>query len=180
MDWLPYDLALLHSASRFDLSNQAGRTESARWLRQLFIRTVATLRPRLVLELGAAEASFSREVAPLLDRGEVHAFEANPYVHRKHAEEAQAAGVRYHNLALGRESGAATFKVGRSKDGKPLLPNKTNNSILTRLANVEYEEVSVQMVSVDDFVARNKLNTRSCAMWVDVEGLAHDVHPHRA
>jgi len=33
---MAYDLALLHTASRFDLSSQEGRNVSARWLADLF------------------------------------------------------------------------------------------------------------------------------------------------
>lgn len=174
-DWLAYDLALLHSASRFDLSDQKGRTESAKWLRELFISLVAALRPRVVLELGAAEASFSAQVRSLLDKGEVHALEANPHLYRKHRREADAAGVRYHNLAVGPQDGRVSFKLGTHKDGQELSPTKTNNSILEKALDIQYRAIEVDMVTVDGFVDRQGLTDRSCAMWVDTEGLAYDV-----
>ncbi|HEY5410511.1 MAG TPA: FkbM family methyltransferase, partial [Caulobacteraceae bacterium] len=153
----------------------SGRAASAAWLRQLFIDVVGNLTPRLVLELGAAEASFSRRIRPLLPKAEVHAFEANPYVHAKYLREAAAAGVRYHNLAVGDRTGKVTFKVGRGRNGAPLSPTKTNNSVLTKSADVEYEDVEVAMTTVDDFLLDHHVAERSCAMWIDVEGLAFEV-----
>lgn len=175
MDWMAYDVALLQSASRFDLTGRPGRDASALWLRRLFIEVVALLRPRVVLELGAAEASFSREVRPKVPKASVHAFEANPYVYRKHCREAAEAGVDYRNLAVGPRSGQTTFKVGRAKDGQSLSPSKTNNSVLTKPADIDYEDVEVAMTTVDDFIAGEGLEGRSSAMWVDVEGLAFEV-----
>ncbi len=175
MDWMAYDVALLHTASRFDLSDRAGRAASALWLRNLFLSTVSALNVRLVLELGAAEAGFSRQVRPLVPKAVVHALEANPYVHRKHRKEVEAADVRYHNLAVGGRTGQATFNVGRRKSGENLSPTKTNNSILTKIGDRDYEGVDVPMTTVDDFVAEQALVQLPCAMWVDVEGLAFDV-----
>lgn len=170
------DLALLQSASRFDLSGRAGRNASARWLSELFVGLVGRiLKPRLVLELGAAEASFSRRVAPLFHKTEVHALEANPYVFRKHLGEAEQAGVFYHHLAVGDAVREATLKIARKRDGAPVSATKTNNSFRTRAMDVEYEDAVVPMVTVDHFVAERSLGGRTCAMWVDVEGLALEV-----
>jgi len=174
-EWMLYDLALLHTASRFDLSDQVGRSASALWLRELFIGLLKELKPQLVLELGAAEASFSRNMSELLAGAEIHAFEANPHVHARHRERAEAAGVHYHNLAVGPEPGRTAFQIGVSRDGQPLKPTKTSNSVLQKPRGVEYRSVEVEMASVDAFTEQNGLADRSCAMWIDVEGLAYQV-----
>ena len=145
------------------------------WLRSLFIEVVKVINPRLLLELGAADAGFSRSVAPLLRKAKVHALEANPYIYQKFSAEAQAVGVNYHNLAVGSQSGQALFKIATRRGGQSMGPAKTNNSILEGIGDASYRAVEVPMVSVDDFVAEQGLVGHACAAWIDVEGLAFEV-----
>jgi FkbM family methyltransferase len=176
MDWIAYDLALLHTASRFDLSTPEGRSASAVWLSDLFISLVGeTIRPKLVLELGAADARFSRSVAAMLEDATVCALEANPYAFAKHQARAAAAGVAYHHLALGNAVKQTSIKVTRSVGSKPLAPTKGSNSLRIKPGDREYEDAPVSMVTVDHFVAGLGAGGSPCVMWIDVEGMAWEV-----
>jgi FkbM family methyltransferase len=171
-----FDLALLQSASRFDLSTQEGRTASAAALAELFKALVLMVaRPQVTLELGAHAAAFSRAVKAEMPQAQVHAVEANPYCHARFQAEAAAAGVGYHHLAVGEEVREAVFKIARRRDGKELSPTRGSNSLRTKPLDVDYEDAAVSMVTVDHFVAGQGLAGRPTAMWIDVEGCAFEV-----
>jgi FkbM family methyltransferase len=169
------DLMLLQTASRYDLSRREERDASNTWLVDLFGRMlVQAVRPELVLEIGAFSAEFSRRIRSKLPDAEFHAFEANPYNHAKFHARAEDAGVQYHHLAVGETVGACTFKVARKLDGQDVPPTKGNNSLRTKPLDIEYEQTSVQMVTVDHFVRDRGLAGKGAAMWIDLEGCAYE------
>ena len=66
MSLIETDLALLRTASLYDLSTPEGCKESVTRLRNLFYKLHQVLEPRSVLEIGAKEATFSRTIKKLL------------------------------------------------------------------------------------------------------------------
>jgi FkbM family methyltransferase len=171
-----FDLALLQSAARHDLSSQEARYETARALAGLFeALVIRAVNPRVTLELGAHAARFSRAVRAALPKVQVHAFEANPYTHARFLPEVQAAGVLYHQLALGEEVGDAVFKVARRRGGEELGPTRGSNSLRTKALDIEYEDAPVRMTTVDAFVDAQGLAGQPTALWIDVEGCAFEV-----
>jgi len=168
------DLALLQTASLFDLSTAEGGRASNAWLVDLFTRLVVAVRPKLVLELGAREATFSRSMRAALPEAEVHAFEANPYNYRRFSPKASAAGVEYHYQAIGEVVGPATFKVCTRKRGQEVSLTRGGNSLRVRAGGFEYEDASVQMTTVDRFVEQLDLVGETTAMWIDLEGCAYE------
>jgi FkbM family methyltransferase len=171
-----FDLALLQTASRFDLASQDERNRSARWLAEMYVRLVTrVLKPEVVLELGAHSAWFSRVVRKKLPEAAIHALEANPYNVQRFSGPAIAEGVAYHHLAVGDEVKDCVFKITRSKDGVAVNPGRGSNSLRTKPADIEYEDAAVSMVTVDHFLQSQGLAGRNCALWIDVEGCAFEV-----
>ncbi len=170
-----YDLALLQTAAHYDLHSREDRAASQRWLYQLFGRLITrAMKPELVLELGAFSAEFSRAHRVQLPDAEFHAFEANPYNYERFRPRVEAAAVAYHHLAIGETVGTCRFNMARRRDGREIDPGRGNNSLRTKPADIEYEPVSVAMVSVDHFVAERGLQDRPTALWVDLEGCAYE------
>ena len=170
-----YDLALLQSATRFDLRLREERAASAVWLADLCAKLVTeAIRPDVVLELGAYSAKFSRHIRPQLPDAQIHAFEANPYIHEHFKAEVEQAGVVYHNRAIGEEVKDGVFKIARMRKGKALAQIKGNNSLLAKPQTAEHEDVPVRITTVDHFVSEQALFDKSTVLWIDLEGCAYE------
>jgi FkbM family methyltransferase len=171
-----FDLALLQTASRHDLSSQKGRFETARALAGLFeALVVRAAHPQVTFELGAHAGRFSRAVKAASPQTQVHAFEANPYTHARFLPELQALDVGYHHLAAGDEDKDCVFKVARSRDGADLKLTLGSNSLRTKAQDIEYEDAPVRMTTVDAFAAAQGLAGQPTALWIDAEGCAFEV-----
>jgi FkbM family methyltransferase len=171
-----YDMALMHSASRWDLSSKQGRKASAGWLRETYQLLLSeALKPEVFWELGAFEAAFSRRLSAALPKTIFHAFEANPYNYERFREQVTADGINYHHKALGPEDGTAVFKIGRSVGDRELPPDMGCNSLLTKSGDRTYEDAQVQMVAVDNFAREQGLLGKLSAVWIDTEGFAFQV-----
>jgi FkbM family methyltransferase len=171
-----YDLALLQSAARHDLSSQEARFKTAQLLAGLFeALVVRAVRPQATLELGAHAARFSRAVKTEMPDLVAHALEANPYTYKRFRPAAEADGVGYHHLAAGDVIQDCAFKVARRSGGEDLKLTRGSNSLRTKAADIEYEDAAVSMVTADHFVAEHGLAGLSKALWIDVEGCAFEV-----
>ncbi len=170
-----FDLALMHSASRWDLDSRQGRKASAAWLRGTYEQLLLALKPDVFWELGANDAEFSRRLRAAMPRTTFHAFEANPYPYDKFRDLVTSAGVNYHQMAVGPEDGNAIFKVNRRLGDRDLPPEMGCNSILTKSGDRTYEEVTVKMITLDNFSAQEGLAGKTSAVWVDAEGFAFQV-----
>ncbi len=142
-----FDLALMHSASRWNLASRQGRKASAAWLRGTYEQLLLALKPEVFWELGANNAEFSRRLRTAMPRTTFHAFEANPYPYDKFRDLVTSAGVNYHQMAVGPEDGNAIFKINRRLGDRELPPEMGCNSILTKSGDRTYEEVTVKMVA---------------------------------
>lgn len=171
MSLIEADLALLHTASLFDLASQEGRKRSVDSLRRLFFNLHEVLQPKVVLEIGAKEATFSRTMRKALPDAKIIAFEANPYVYAKQrkASDPVADGVDYRHLAISDRTGEISFFVQVRRGGKAMKRTVGSNSLMPRLGDVETEEVTVASTRIDDFLAAEKLAGAKTA-WIDVEG----------
>jgi FkbM family methyltransferase len=169
------DVALLQSASRWPLDTKHGRKASAAWLSDTYKKMLLAIKPEVFWELGAFDASFSRQLRGTMRKTTYHAFEANPYNYEHFKQAVHKDGVKYHHLALGPEDGETTFNIGRRLDDRVLEPVAGSNSILTKTGDRDYEEVTVKMVTLDSFAAEHQLTSRPSAVWVDTEGFAYQV-----
>lgn len=169
-----YELQLRSSAANFALWNGDGRQRSANALAELFFGLVRTLQPELCVEAGAKTGEVSLRMKQLSPNSRVVAFEANPYNFKKYSEEFRhdEKCVEYLNLALSDVSGPVTFNIVSNRGGKEVSPNTGSNSLLERKEDgVIYERVSVPATTLD----QRFTNSKSAALWVDVEGASQQV-----
>ena len=126
------------------------------------------IEPDVVLEIGAHEASFSQWARTALPDARVQAFEANPHVHGKYAEELGAAGVDYRNLAVGPVTGTIELNLPLEIAGQSRALDSRMASIAVHRETGDSVTVTVPSVRLDDHVT---LAEGECAVaWIDVEG----------
>jgi len=148
----------------------AGRRKAlTEGLSEIVTALACALRPELVLEIGANEATFSRRVKAELPESRVIAFEANPTFFPARSAVPLAAGVEYRQLCVGERPGLREFKV-------PVFnsrPNRSMGSMLADLKSSEFLCYEVEAVTLDGYLADSRgLHN---VMWVDVEGAAGQV-----
>lgn len=165
-----YDQHLRLLASHYSNMDR-GRADSAAYVTQYFHSLVDLVSPDLFVEAGAYRADASREIKARHPDCRVIAFEANPYNHAEYRDALgfAEAGIDYLNLALTDEPGPVTFHLRARQDGQELRKVTGNSSLLRRTdASTEYEEVTVEGVTLDGHLAREEFT--SAALWIDVEG----------
>jgi FkbM family methyltransferase len=172
---LSRDLAMLATASKYNLDDKSELERSMRDLSRLFFHLANIVEVDLFVEAGAKDAASSRRARRLLKLDRVVAFEANPYTHARFAP-ANAdpnAAVEYRHLALSDEPGTVTFNVLRAADGSPRADGQA--SLLKRENELEkgFVEVTVDATTIDTFFADQPFER--AAFWVDVEGAARAV-----
>ncbi len=164
------DLMLMQQARLHDLSDKAGRKQSALALQGLFLALQTALEPDFTLEIGAHSANFSQDMAR---RGiPAHAFEANPYNYTAFAPDIRqhAPGVHYHHMAISDEDGEATFRIRLDDQGQALRRLGSNSLLARDDPDTQYETVTVPASRLDSFLQRHALGGHSFSAWIDVEG----------
>lgn len=133
-----------------------------------FRRICVRAEPTVVLEIGAHEASFSRWAAENLSAPRVMAFEANPHVHAKYADELAATRVDYRHLAVGPVNGEIQLNVPRLIRGsdKPLTSRMASLGVHTQ--SDDNLQVTVPAVRLEDDLTLESED--SVVAWIDVEG----------
>ena len=135
---------------------------------RMFRRLCRRIEPTSVLEIGAHEATFSQWAAETFPTAVVKAFEANPYVHAKYAEELAATRVDYRNLAVGPVNGEVQLNVPTEVWGR-------ERELANRMASLGVHteatgdiQVTVPSVRLDDHLALSPADR--VVAWIDVEG----------
>ena len=145
------------------LAAPARRRITAKLVR-CFHRLLGEMKPDTVLEIGAHQAEFSREIKErILPGARVVAFEANPEVHARHKEMVQAAGVEFRHQCVADENRTYRFDIP-VRDGRNL---STMGSLLRDTGEKSFVTHEVEGVRLDDFLGDDEGTN---AMWVDVEG----------
>lgn len=160
-----------------DLAGVVGRGNNAEF-RNLFQRLVKQLEIRLFLEVGAHEASISKELLKLMPQTKIFAYEANPFVFEKYKTQ-QPEGINYVNSAIGVDNSPKTFHIPRqipTKKGDINLSQLNTTSSLRARSGRDTinEQVVCECTTIDSVMALNDWLTPS-AIWVDVEGAVSDV-----
>lgn len=163
-----YDQQLRVLAGHFS-NVGSGRADSAAYVAAFFHEIIDLVKPDVFIEAGAYRAEASRRVREAHPDCRVVAFEANPYNVDEYAAEIRGAGVEYLHLAVTDTPGTATFHLRRRNAEGPLRPRTGNSSLLRRAdPETEYEEISIDAVSLDSFFSDDGDGT--FCLWVDVEG----------
>jgi FkbM family methyltransferase len=156
-------------------------------LRKVFFELAAAAEPAIACDVGANEGEVARELRALLPNSEVHGFEANPHIHAAGAADAEASGVKWHNLAVADVSGSVDLHIPRRLsrgywEGQiyaadiPQGPLTGKSSLLQRAEEGDYETVTVPSVTLDD-ILRDAIapDGANVMLWIDVEGAALSV-----
>lgn len=148
------------------------------FFRQFFIELCASVKPSMVLEVGAHGAEFSQEIATLLPAARVIAFEANPYVYERFKPNMKP-GVDYRNMLVStddRERYIFIPRVIKRPRQEDLNLQQINpvSSMKKRGGDVDYDEVLCKSVTVDQIGAEFDWPGH-CALWIDVEGACGEV-----
>lgn len=140
-------------------------------LKTKFTELTKFLRPELVLEIGAREAEYSKEIGQALSDSKVFAFEAYPFNYNlfRNVVTAAAPNIQYLNLAVADSNSPVTFYVNKFIDDKAVAENTGRNSIIQRTGNAVAEGVTVDCTTIDAFRDHHGLDARFTA-WIDVEG----------
>jgi FkbM family methyltransferase len=171
---LSRDLAMLGTASKYNLDDPAEMARSCRDLSRLFFHIAKILDVDLFIEAGAKDAASSRRARRLLDPKRVVAFEANPFTHKRFAAvNGGESGVEYIHMALSETPGTVTFNVLRTDDGTPRADGQASLLKRENEKSKGFVEVTVDATTLDDYFTGHEYD-RS-AIWVDVEGAARPV-----
>jgi FkbM family methyltransferase len=170
------DLQLLQTASFFDMSSRDGRKGSNAVLSALFLRLHGLLRPDVIFEIGAREATFSCHARRHSPDAKIYAFEANPHNFELFRTQPALAEMRveYRHLAVSDGPGEISFFIQKAREGKAVSPHSGSHSLLERLGNVDEERISVPATSVAAFVEDQGL-AGTFSAWIDVEGAIKNV-----
>lgn len=168
------DLAMMSTASKYDLNEPAEKARSCRDLSRLFFHLASILEVDLFVEAGAKDAASSRRARRLLDPKRIVAFEANPYTHERFAQATSGdAGVEYEHLALSDEPGTVTLHVLRTADGRARADGQASLFERQHKADDGFVEVSVRSTTLDTHFAG--YDFARAALWIDVEGATREV-----
>ncbi len=138
---------------------------------------LAFLKPDVVLDVGSMDGADSRRFSKLVPQAGIVAFEGNPYNYRAMLadDDLQHSSIRVENCIVSDVPGEARFFVQvPESDDKPF--NRGRSSTRERsLDGARTEEVVLDSVRVDEFLAREFPTASTIAAWVDVEGNTHGV-----
>lgn len=126
------------------------------------------IEPTMTLEIGAHEATFSRWAAETFPSARVMAFEANPHVHAKYADELAGTRVDYRNLAVGPVSGEVQLNLPTDIGGKERELTSRMASLGVHTEAGDNVQVTVPAVRLEDHVTPTRKD--SLVAWIDVEG----------
>ena len=155
-----------------------GRNSNSHFV-ELFLSVCCELPITACFEVGAFEASFSKEMKRRRPELAVYAFEANTEVFRRFRQ-TMPEGVAYLNEAIGSEEGMCTFHIPVAVTGRrgqvvrPRRGNIRTSSLHAQSSvDVQYESISCKCSTLDAWQAR--VGWPASAVWIDVEGAAQDV-----
>lgn len=135
------------------------------------------LDPDLILDVGSMDGSDSKKFKQLIPNAEVVAFEGNPNNYRAMCADVdlQKLGVKaIHRLVSNRE-GNLSFFVQRPVNAVEGANKGTSSAMRRNELGMESEEVHLDAVRIDSFLAQEYPIKKHVAMWIDVEGHAYQV-----
>ncbi len=132
----------------------------------------AFLEPEVILDIGSMDGADSKRFRRLLPNAKIVAFEGNPYNYRTMCadHEVGRAAIRLEHRLISDVSGETRFFVQRPVAGGANFNRGTSSTLPRSLSDALSEEVTVEAVRVDDYIASEYPLASRIAAWVDVEG----------
>lgn len=139
------------------------RERITRKLEHAFYVISTCVHPKIVIEIGAHAAEYSRRMKRAMPNSRVVAFEANPDVFSMYKNVVLNAGVEYYNTAVADRSGRMTITIPVTNGQHKV----TMGSILPNTDQPDGYSAEVDCCRLDDFT-----DTQEATIWIDVEGAA--------
>lgn len=163
----------LGSAAHTADKDAAGQLAKHRWwaVANLFFTIASQAKIENLLEIGAYDAETSRRFVGANPDARAYAYEASELVFNRTMANGISERMEMYNSAIGSKNGETTFFIPKSEQ------LQVWGSTRRRAGNIETVEATVPIITLDE--AANRIPhisaERDIAMWVDVEGSAHDV-----
>lgn len=143
-------------------------------LDELLEEIIEKLRPDLLLEVGAFEATFSKKMKEKYPEVSVIALEANPRVFEHFSKRLEATGVEYKHIAASAAKGHVDIFIPTSIAGKEMPKIGRMGSLLeVSLKDSRTERVTVPCDTLDSILLQKEFN--NACIWIDVEGFVEQV-----
>jgi FkbM family methyltransferase len=140
----------------------------------LLEEVIEHIRPDLILEVGAFEASFSQKMKRNYSKSTVIALEANPRVFEHFHSSVERTGVKYKHIAAAANPGIVDIHIPKIIAGKDMPKVGRMGSLFeVGLRDSVTETVKVPCDTIDNILEREVFD-RGC-IWIDVEGLLKKV-----
>lgn len=169
---------LAQQAMLWNMSYMIGRRKSADALAEFFLAMQALLPVDATLEIGAHEATFSRQVHAQFPDRLVRAFEPNPRVFAYFLLVGDMDGISYRHCAIVDRDGVADFHIYSTVDGKEEAMISRRQSLLRQCCNGENEDiyttVHVPLARLDSLCAADAPGTHY-ALWIAADGAGGQV-----
>jgi len=131
----------------------------------LFYKKAKEIKPDVFCEIGAYEASASKELSDI-ENISIFAYEANKYIYEMYRNDKGLKNVNYKNLAISNTIGKVNFYIMKDyvKSGANSLLKRNTETY----SNLEYELTEVDSFTLDSLHSKDK--EKSYVIWIDVEG----------
>ncbi|MEM9829416.1 MAG: FkbM family methyltransferase [Bacteroidota bacterium] len=139
----------------------------------LFLKAANYSSSNLVLDIGCLDGKDTLTFRDGLPGARVLAFEANPYNYQKIKDSGvlESNHIEVFNFAVSDRTDFLKFYLYNTSDVQ-----RDGIASLKKRDGVEaQEEVEVQSVRIEDFLAKNEVSISNIAVWIDVEGAAFEV-----
>lgn len=135
------------------------------------------LEPDLVLDVGSQDGADSKRFRKLLPQAEIIAFEGNPshYAAMLEDGEIERKQIRVVHSLISDTQGKRPFFVQRPIAGARHFNRGTSSLTRRDEEGAIAEEVLLDSVRIESFLAREYPQSSSVALWIDVEGHAYSV-----
>lgn len=135
------------------------------------------LEPEVVLDVGSLDGSDSKRFRRLLPDAELVAFEGNPYNFRAMLDDPDIARARIRvvNNLVSDSAGPRSFFVQRPLPDAGAFNRGVSSLTRRELDGASVDEVRLDAVRIDGFLARDYPGASRVALWIDVEGHAYSV-----
>ncbi len=165
-----YIQQLHHQAMMFDLSTMSKRSDSAYKISRFFVSIQEELGTQCCIEIGAHEATFSRNIKRLYPSIKTFAYEANPHVWQNFNSSLPFTeeGIIYENMAISNKDGKAEFRIYKQINGKDEPIGGKRHSLLQRIDfPVEEEIIKIDTARLDTLFDQKE---QKFSLWIDAEG----------
>ena len=135
------------------------------------------LDPDLVLDIGSQDAADSKRFRKLLPQAEIVAFEGNPshYAAMLEDQEIGRKRIRVVHSLVSETQGKRSFFLQRPVAGAQHFNRGTSSLTRREEDGAIAEEIVLDSVRIESFLAREYPKSSNVALWLDVEGHAHSV-----